>query len=294
MSDFVEFRAVIKFLTLKGHSFEKVKVEFESVYGTGKVSDSFIKKYIREYKHGRTTVFDEPRSGRPLEIDHSGIAARCRKVIDSDPKMSIEELASLFNVSIGIMHSIMHQELGMKKLTVKWVPHFLNETQKQERIQAAAECLELYNKHKSKFIDHLLTMDETWIYGFDPLTAEESREWTTDKSQVSKRVRPSRHGLKVMACVWWDHQGIVYIKYMESGQTVNAEEYRSQIITVAQLLREKRPWRGQTKPVFLQDNARPHKARDTMSLLSDLEWKIINYPPYSPDLAQVTSFYSRI
>jgi histone-lysine N-methyltransferase SETMAR len=37
--------------------------------------------------------------------------------------------------------------------------------------------------------------------------------------------------------------------------------------------------------VFLHDNARPHTARWTASLLQEFGWEVFNHPPYSPDLA---------
>jgi histone-lysine N-methyltransferase SETMAR len=37
--------------------------------------------------------------------------------------------------------------------------------------------------------------------------------------------------------------------------------------------------------VFLHDNARPHTARRTASLLQEFSWEVFNHPAYSPDLA---------
>ncbi|XP_014790550.1 histone-lysine N-methyltransferase SETMAR-like [Octopus bimaculoides] len=37
--------------------------------------------------------------------------------------------------------------------------------------------------------------------------------------------------------------------------------------------------------IFHHDNARPHTARLTKTLLEELGWEILPHPPYSPDLA---------
>jgi transposase len=37
--------------------------------------------------------------------------------------------------------------------------------------------------------------------------------------------------------------------------------------------------------VFLHDNARPHTAQRTASLLQEFSWEVFNHPPYNPDLA---------
>jgi len=116
----------------KGLSFSSAKAEFTSVYGSDKVSETFIRKYYTEFKHGRENIFDEPRPGRPLEIDHSGIAAGARSAIDADPKATTESLSVIFNVSKGTMLDIIHKELGLRNLSAKWVPHMLNQAQKQQ------------------------------------------------------------------------------------------------------------------------------------------------------------------
>ena len=37
--------------------------------------------------------------------------------------------------------------------------------------------------------------------------------------------------------------------------------------------------------IFLQDNARPHVARQTLQKIRDMNWERLEHPPYSPDLS---------
>jgi histone-lysine N-methyltransferase SETMAR len=42
----------------------------------------------------------------------------------------------------------------------------------------------------------------------------------------------------------------------------------------------------QAREVLLHyDNARPHTARATLEIIQDLQWKLLEHPPYSPGLA---------
>ena len=51
-------------------------------------------------------------------------------------------------------------------------------------------------------------------------------------------------------------------------------------------MKENRPELATLKGViFYQDNARPHTSLVTRKKLLELGWKVMPYPPYSPDLA---------
>jgi histone-lysine N-methyltransferase SETMAR len=55
---------------------------------------------------------------------------------------------------------------------------------------------------------------------------------------------------------------------------------------VNEFLKEKRPHLVNIKGVvFHQDNARPHVSKMTQQKIKELNWKILDHPPYSPDLA---------
>jgi hypothetical protein len=40
-----------------------------------------------------------------------------------------------------------------------------------------------------------------------------------------------------------------------------------------------------TRGVLLHDNTRPHTARATQEIIQELQWDILEHPPYSPGLA---------
>ncbi|GBP68253.1 Mariner Mos1 transposase [Eumeta japonica] len=52
-------------------------------------------------------------------------------------------------------------------------------------------------------------------------------------------------------------------------------------------LKEKRPLYKQRhdKVILLHDNARPHVPKPVKTYLETLQWEVLLYPPYSPDIA---------
>jgi len=90
---------------------------------------------------------------------------------------------------------------------------------------------------------------------------------------------------KVMATIFWDSKGVLYVDFLTEHCTINTEYYLALVEgPVKTAIRNKRK-RAQTSVSFLQDNARPHLAARTMDTIQKLKWNILPHPPYSPDLA---------
>ncbi|GFW82712.1 HTH_48 domain-containing protein [Trichonephila clavipes] len=61
----IEYRAVIKYLFLKGNTTTQIKDELDSVYGNSIPSFTLVKFWAAEFKRGHKSLGDDERSGRP-------------------------------------------------------------------------------------------------------------------------------------------------------------------------------------------------------------------------------------
>jgi histone-lysine N-methyltransferase SETMAR len=66
---------------------------------------------------------------------------------------------------------------------------------------------------------------------------------------------------------------------------INSEVYCQQLDRVNECLKEKGSHLVNRKEVVFQDNARPHISKMTQQKIKELNWEILDHPPYSPDLA---------
>ena len=74
----------------------------------------------------------------------------CKKVRDlvySDRRIQVEEKAQAFGISHGSVSTILHDRLGMRKVTTRWVPKFLSDEQMATR---ASVCSALLKRFRSK------------------------------------------------------------------------------------------------------------------------------------------------
>jgi histone-lysine N-methyltransferase SETMAR len=90
---------------------------------------------------------------------------------------------------------------------------------------------------------------------------------------------------KFQVTVFWDCEGVIHIDYCPPGQTINAEYYSNLLKIVHKLIPEKRRGKVPRRPLLLQDNARVHTAKPTMTTMNNPKWQLLPHPLYSPDLA---------
>jgi hypothetical protein len=63
-------------------------------------------------------------------------------------------------------------------------------------------------------------MDETWIHHYTPESKQQSKQRT--QAGCSSSISVPSAG-KVMASVFWDAEGILFIDYLEKGKTITGE-----------------------------------------------------------------------
>ena len=283
--DKIEYRAVIKFFVKEGLTPNEIHSKFIKVYGDSSPSFSTIKKWAAEFKRGRTSLEDDPREGRPKSATTPEIIEQVHDMVLDDRRMKVREIAETIGISKERVGYILHEELDMKKLCARWVPRLLTADQKRTRMKISEQCLERFNKNKTDFVHRFITMDETWIHHYTPESKQQSKQWTEAGCSAPKKTRSVPSAGKVMASVFWDAEGILFIDYLEKGKTITGEYYSNLLTRLDEKIREKRPGLQKKKIIFHQDNAPAHKSVLAMGKLRDLHYELLEHPPYSPDLA---------
>ncbi|GBM70174.1 Mariner Mos1 transposase [Araneus ventricosus] len=87
-----------------------------------------------------------------------------------------------------------------------------------------------------------------------------------------------------MCTVFWDCRGILLVDWIERGTTINATAYCETLKSYG-AIQNKRRGLLTSGIMFVHDNARPHTALITTTLLDSFGWEQFCDPPYSPDLA---------
>ena len=133
-------------------------------------------EWWKRFKEGRTSVDDDPRSGRPSTSKTEGNVANVREVIRSNRRLTVREVAEEVSISKTVCHEILTENLGMHRTAAKFVPRLLTYYQKQNRVDVSQELLDRANGDDN-FLKKIITGDETWVYGYDVETKVQSSRW---------------------------------------------------------------------------------------------------------------------
>ena len=241
--------------------------------GEGTVSHSTVARWFRRFASGDTSLEDNERSGRPVELEDRDLL----REIQERPESTTRELAQ----SLGFAHTTIENRLhalGYRRVLARWTPHELTAANRSARVSICQSLL--LQPQRKEFLESLVTGDESWI-----LYKNEKRiaYWLPREEEPPAQPKPEFHGRKVLLCCWWDARGMIYYELLTQGNTVSAAVYVDQLHRLAAALREKR--RRMAQVHLLHDNARPHVASATRRQLQELGWITVPHPPYSPDLA---------
>lgn len=280
-----ELRAVIKYLSLKKMSSKEIFLDIQQTLGGDAVPYSTVAYWVAEFKRGRSSCKDDPRSGRPSTSVTEENVKKVENLVLEDRRMTIKHIAEILKISFGSIQSILIDSLGFKKVSARWVPRMLTDENKKRRLEISKRNLEMFQRDSDNFCRRLVTMDETWVHHFDPETKRQSMSWKRPSSPSIKKFRVAPTAGKVMASVFWDSEGILFIDYMPKGQTITGPYYANLIPKVREAIKEKRRGKLSLGVLFLQDNAPAHRSEVALNAIRCAGFNLLDHPPYSPDLA---------
>jgi len=144
---------------------------------------------VAEFKRGDFSTCDAPRPERPKIVTTPEIIDKIHELILEDHLISAKSVAEQLDISRKRVGSIIHEDLITQKLFAKWVPKCLNADKKSQRCQSSEQILDFFRRDPNDSLSRLVTMDETWLYPYDPETKQQSMEWQHSGSPRPQKIR---------------------------------------------------------------------------------------------------------
>ena len=277
----IEHRGVIKFFTRKGLDATEICKELDNVYKDPAPSYRTVANWVAEFKNSERGFEDAPLIGPPSTTTADENIEAVERIVMRDRQISICRLAK----ELAIIHEIMNNHMGMKKVFTRWVPKFFTPIQRANRVDCCQELLQQSEVNPAKFFDCIATGDEFWIHHYDPPSQLEAHVWKRLGEPTPTWLHQERSAGKNMMIIFWDKDGVLLIEYLPHETTISGPCYASIIERLCSVIAEK--WRGKVSHgvLLLHDNAPIDKCNIVQAAIRQAGFIELNHPAYALDIA---------
>ena len=147
----------------------------------------------------------------------------------------------MVGISKSAVYWILTEHLDIKKLCARWLPRLLTMEQKQCWADISTECFAKFRSNKSEFLRQFITIHKTWVHHVTPETKELSKRWTARGESALREAKTIPSAGKIIASVFWDACGIIFIDYFQKGKTINGEYYDNLLQRLSAEIKNERP-----------------------------------------------------
>ena len=204
----LEERYAIKFCFKLGKNATETYGMRQTAFRPSCMNQASVFEWHKRFKEARESVRDDERCGSSKEVRTPELIRQIKNFLDKNCCVSIETISAQFDVSVGTVHTIIHEELKMRKICAKFVPRLLREDQKERCCHDSREMVELINSDPT-VLDALVTGDESWIYCYDPETKRQCSQWKHAGSPRPKKAGQSKSTLKLLMIPFFDSTGMI-------------------------------------------------------------------------------------
>jgi len=85
-------------------------------------------------------------------VTTSEIIDQIHELIFEDRRISAKSITEQLGISRERVGSVIHEDMDMRKLCVKWVPKCLNADQKRQRCQSSEQILKIFRRDPNDFL----------------------------------------------------------------------------------------------------------------------------------------------
>ncbi|QQP58525.1 Mariner Mos1 transposase, partial [Caligus rogercresseyi] len=234
---------------------KEIKTMVDTAFEVNSISQSQIYCISALVKAGKDSSDKRSTNGR-RKVRTDDFIEAVRVYEEADRRVTMEELAIKFETSINTIF------------------HMLTEDHKMKRVRCAQAFLKLNFELGLGFLDKIVTMDET-------SSKRGSSQWLPKGSNPPLKFKRQESRKKQMVLSFFDNCGVIFHYYLPMRTSVTAAVFKD----------EKRPEMAKRDWYFHFDNAPCHTANSTKEFLAKKGIKVIDHPPYSPDLAPSDLFY---
>jgi len=127
-------------------------------------------------------------------------------------------------ICVNVVYRTLTETHNMNKVCARWVSRLLQQDQKAVRVRLSRSFLNRYDREGDQFLHRVVTMDETWLYLYEPESAVDGLE--APRISTPKKARTCKSSGKLMFVFFMDAHGLNLQHAVPQETTVNAAYYQ--------------------------------------------------------------------
>ncbi len=273
---------MIQFCVLIGKSPSETRQLLRTAYGNECFCRTQVFLWHKRFRDGRGDVVDLPRASRSKTGRTPENVQAVKDLIEGDRRLSVGGISAITGIAHTTVFRILRRDLLLRRRAAKFIPRLLTIEQMNHWMSVCKRLLQRTAVDKS-FFSRVITMDETWAYQYDPELKTQSSQWIPKGGRHPIKAMRSRATGKVLLVSFFDQQGMIHIEFL--CRTVGANLFVDILRRLRDSIRMRRGKRFLRDCWLYMDNAPAHTANITKQFLIQTGMRVLEHPPYSPDLA---------
>lgn len=266
-------------LTEQGKKPDEIKQFLEKRFGEEAYHRSTIYKWHGQAKIGVSIENNNDRPGNKLDDQ---LLIRVQQVLEEEPFSSTRSIADKLKENNVTIYRYLTKYLHKVFKSSRWIPHFLTNAQKVDRVDKTKALSKLLKSCKHNSFRGIITGDQKWFtlyYGNDGAWLEmdeDPPEMNGDQISIKK----------VMVTIIWGVYGFYIVDFMPDGESYNSSYF---ITNILEPLAKKKAeiWHESSKRKLTLhlDNSKVHNSKWSTLEYTKKGFKRAPHPAYSPDVA---------
>ena len=157
----LDWRSIVIFLNKQGKNATEINQEIISCFPEIAPSYSAITRILRSQKIQSQS---SPRMILQKNQCQRENINKILKALKDFPFASVRQIEKVTGIPKSTIFDILTKSLGYTSRHLKWIPHFLNQEQKKNRIELSKRLLKTVQRARRYSYELFLTGDESWFY----------------------------------------------------------------------------------------------------------------------------------
>jgi hypothetical protein len=162
-------------LARAGRGYDEIKKNVDAAFGDKTLQETAVYAIIKKVKASKNTS-DQSHFNRKKTVRNATLIASVAAAVEQNCRLSIKSFAVAHGVGVVTIHRILHEDLGLKKKSARWVPKLLSQEQKTRHVEDCRDFIPALHPHSFAMLDNIVTMDETMVLYHTPETKIQSKQ----------------------------------------------------------------------------------------------------------------------